>query len=233
MLKKIEAQNMFLSNQGWLESRFHFSFAEYRNFDNINFGVLRVLNDDIIHAKKGFGKHPHNDMEIISYIIEGELTHEDSMGNKETLKTGEVQYMSAGTGIFHSEMNESDKDVRLLQIWISPPKKGMTPLYGSHNYKKEEAQNKLLNIVSSQEGKATVNIYQDVNIYVSRLEKEKSFSVSIDKKRQIYFVQIEGSSNINGVTLNNADAMEITDESKLDIQALSDSHFLFLEMNQP
>lgn len=109
MLKKLPKENMGTSNLGWLESRFHFSFAEYYNSENINFGVLRVLNDDIIHPQSGFDTHPHRNMEIISYIVNGEITHQDSMGNAETLKRGEVQYMSAGKGILHSECNKTMK----------------------------------------------------------------------------------------------------------------------------
>ncbi|MDD3835366.1 MAG: pirin family protein, partial [Sulfurimonas sp.] len=210
---------------------FHFSFAEYRNHDNVNFGVLRVLNDDIIHKESGFEMHPHRDMEIVSYIVDGELTHRDSMGNSETLKRGEVQYMSAGSGIMHSEHNRNtNENLRLLQIWIVPPEKNLPTLYGSHAYKKEQRENKLLNIVSSQSGVAEIKLYQDVNIFVSELEEGKVIDFPINEKRQIYFVQIEGSSEINGVVLNDGDAMEVTKEANLSIKALQNSHFLFLEM---
>lgn len=232
MLKKLDAKNMFVSDLGWLQSRFHFSFAEYRNLNNMNFGVLRVLNDDIVHAKEGFGKHPHKNMEIITYVVDGELSHQDSMGNKEALSAGNVQYLSAGTGITHSEMNDSDKKSRFLQIWIVPPQNDTKPIYGSLKYKKEESVNKLLNIVSSQSGDAQIKIHQDVNIFVSRLDANQSISVDIKENRQIYFVQIEGTSTINEVELNHADAMEIIKESKIEINAISDSHFLFIEMKE-
>lgn len=233
MLKKIFKEKMGSSNLGWLESRFHFSFAEYRNPDNINFGVLRVLNDDIVHPKSGFDTHPHHNMEIISYIIEGEITHKDSMGNEETLKKGEVQYLSAGNGIYHSEYNlHETKDLRLLQIWIIPPTIGLPRLYGSQKFKKEQRENKLLNIVSSKDGNAPIKIHQDVNLYVSELEKGKSIDFKIDKNRQIYFTQIEGTSSLNSIKLNEGDAMEITKEEKLTILASSNSHFLFIEMPQ-
>ena len=230
-LNKLPKENMYTSNLGWLESRFHFSFANYINYDNMNFGVLRVLNDDIIHPEGGFPTHPHKNMEIISYIVEGEITHEDSMGNAETLKRGEVQYMSAGTGIRHSEFNISKQsDLRLLQMWIVPPKNDIKPLYGSHRYRAEERQNKLLNIVSSQQGSAKVKIHQDVNIYASELEATMSLEHPIAQDRQVYFVQIEGASLINKVELNAGDALEITNQDKLDIYALSKSHFLFIDM---
>lgn len=231
MLKKLPKENMGTSDLGWLESRFHFSFADYRNPENMNFGVLRVLNDDIVHANSGFDTHPHANMEIISYIVDGEITHKDSMGNSETLSRGEVQYLSAGDGISHSEKNlHKTLDLRLLQIWIIPPQKGLPRLYGSKKFEEIERKNKLLNIVSSQEGNASIKIYQDINIYVSELEENKTLEFDIKKDRQVYFVQIEGSSDINGTILQNGDAMEIFDIEKLIIKALNNSHFLFIEM---
>lgn len=231
MLKKLPKENMGTSNLGWLESRFHFSFADYRNPNNMNFGVLRVLNDDIVHANSGFDTHPHANMEIISYVVKGEITHKDSMGNSETLKKGEVQYLSAGDGIYHSEHNvHKTEDLRLLQIWIVPPKAGLPRLYGSKRYEEKDRKNKFLNIVSSQDGNADIKIYQDVNIYVSELETNKTLDFKIEKNRQVYFVQIEGSSSVNEITLNDGDAMEILDIEKIKIKALENSHFLFIEM---
>lgn len=233
MLKKLPKEKMGTSNLGWLESRFHFSFADYRNPNNMNFGVLRVLNDDIIHANSGFDTHPHSNMEIISYIVNGEITHKDSMGNSETLKRGEVQYLSAGDGIYHSEHNlHKTLDLRLLQIWIVPPKQGLQRLYGSKRFKEIDRKNKLLNIVSGQEGNADIKIYQDINIYVSQLEANKTLDFNIKKDRQVYFVQIEGSSQIKDIILNNGDALEIVDLEKLAIKALENSHFLFIEMKK-
>jgi quercetin 2,3-dioxygenase len=233
MLKKLPKENMGTSNLGWLESRFHFSFADYRNPNNMNFGVLRVLNDDIVHANSGFDTHPHANMEIISYVVKGEITHKDSMGNSETLKRGEVQYLSAGDGIYHSEHNvHKTNDLRLLQIWIVPPKAGLPRLYGSKRYEEKDRKNKFLNIVSSQDGNADIKIYQDVNIYVSELEENKTLDFKIEKNRQVYFVQIEGNSSVNEITLNDGDAMEIFDIEKIDIKALENSHFLFIEMKK-
>lgn len=231
MIKKLPKENMGTSNLGWLESRFHFSFAEYRNPNNINFGVLRVLNDDIVHPQSGFDMHPHSNMEIISYVVNGEITHKDSMGNSETLKRGEVQYLSAGDGIYHSEHNlHKSEDLRLLQIWIIPPFAGLPRLYGSHQYKEEERQNRLLNIVSSQNGDSKIKIHQDINIFVSELDKELDYKIQKDK--QVYFVQIEGISNINGTLLENGDAMEIVDEDILTIKPITKSHILFIEMQK-
>lgn len=231
MLEKISKESMYVSNLGWLESRFHFSFAQYRDFNNLNFGVLRVLNDDIVHPHSGFDMHPHSDMEIISYVVEGEITHKDSMGNEEILKKGEVQYMSAGTGVMHSEYNHSNTDLRLLQIWILPPQKGVNPLYGSYRFIQEERHNKFLHMVSSIKGQAKIKIHQDVNIFVSQLDTSHTLEFAIQNKRQIYFVQIEGSCEVNGIKLNDADALKVVDETELTIEALTNAHFILIEMS--
>lgn len=231
MIKKLAKENMGKSNLGWLESRFHFSFAEYRNPNNMNFGVLRVLNDDIVHPERGFDTHPHANMEIISYVVNGEITHKDSMGNSEVLKRGEVQYLSAGDGIYHSEHNlHKSDDLRLLQIWILPPQAGLPRLYGSFKFKEEQRDNKLLKIVSSLDGDSKIKIYQDINIYVSEFDKKLEYK--IEKNRQVYFVQIEGKAEVNGIILENGDAMEIVDEEILSINPLIKSHILFIEMQK-
>lgn len=231
MLKKLAKENMGKSNLGWLESRFHFSFAEYRNPNNMNFGVLRVLNDDIVHPMGGFDTHPHANMEIISYVVDGEITHKDSMGNSEVLKRGEVQYLSAGDGIYHSEHNlHKSDDLRLLQIWILPPQAGLPRLYGSFKFKEEQRDNKLLKIVSSLDGDSKIKIYQDINIYVSEFDKKLEYK--IEKDRQVYFVQIEGKAEVNGTILENGDAMEIVDVDKLTINPIVKSHILFIEMEK-
>ena len=231
MFKKIKKENMGKSDLGWLKSRFHFSFADYYNPNNMNFGALRVINDDKISPQTGFPKHAHKDMEIISYVVSGQITHKDSMGNEEILSEGEVQYMSAGTGITHSEYNMNKiEDLRLLQIWILPPKVGLIPIYGSYRFKKQEFKNKLLNIVSSHTGDAKIKIHQNVNFYASHLDEEKSLAFCLKRNKQVYFIQIEGKSLINNIELHDGDAMEITQELKFSIKALIKSHFLFIEM---
>ncbi|AWK52312.1 pirin family protein [Clostridium beijerinckii] len=231
MLKKIYNKNMGKSNLGWINSSFHFSFSEYYNPSNINFGKLRVINDDLIQAKTGFPMHPHNDMEIISYVIDGKITHKDSMGNIGELSRGEVQYMSAGTGVYHSEYNLGDEDLRLLQIWIYPDKKDYMPNYGEKKFNWSDRENKWLHMVSSIEGNAPVKIHQDVNIYAIYLEKNNEESLNVEQNRQAYLVQIEGSSIINGIELNEKDALEIVEEN-IKIKAKENSHFLVLEMKK-
>lgn len=231
MIKKIDHNNMGKSNLGWLRSIFHFSFAEYYNPKNINFGVLRVINDDLIEAGTGFDTHPHRDMEIISYVVEGELTHGDSMGNKRTLSRGHVQYMSAGTGVLHSEHNLSNKLSRFLQIWIMPDKKGHTPNYGDYMFNWEERKNKWFHIVSSKEGGAPIKINQDANFYVLELDKGMEIEFPVSEGRQAYLVQVEGNSSINNVRLQARDAAEIVEEN-IKITAEETSHYLIIEMKK-
>ena len=231
MIKILKKENMGKSDLGWLQSRFHFSFAEYRNPQNINFGVLRVLNDDIIKPSSGFDTHPHQNMEIITYVIDGELSHKDSMGNAETLSRGEVQYLSAGDGIYHSEHNlNKEKELRLLQMWIFPPQNGLPRLYGSHKYKKEERLDKFLNIVSSQNGNSEIKIYQDVEIFVCETSKDMEYKIK--ENRQIYFILIEGKVKLNNEILEFGDASEITNENLLRIECLEKSHYLFIDMEE-
>lgn len=231
MLKKLDNRKMGRSNLGWLNSWFHFSFAEYYNPSNINFGVLRVINDDIIQAGTGFDMHPHRDMEIISYVVKGELSHGDNMGNKNTLSRGQVQYMSAGTGVYHSEHNLGSELLRILQIWIYPDKKGYSPAYGDYRFNPEDRKNSWLHMVSGKSGNAPIKVNQDINIYSLELDKEKEIAFPAGKGRQAYLVQIEGSSDINGINLDERDAMEIIEEDIL-IKAKTNSHFLIIEMHK-
>ena len=231
MLRKIDHEKMGTSNLGWLRSLFHFSFAEYFNPDNMGFGVLRVINDDLISPDNGFDMHPHKDMEIVSYAIDGELTHGDSMGNKKTITRGQVQYMSAGTGVYHSEFNLGVETARLLQIWILPERKGHTPNYGDFRFKWEDRENKWLHIVSPIEGNADIKIHQDANIHVLALDKGKEIGFPVGKGRQAYLVQIEGASSINGVELHMRDALESVEEDII-IKAIEQSHFLIIEMKK-
>jgi quercetin 2,3-dioxygenase len=231
MLRKLESNNMGKSNLGWLRSKFHFSFAEYYNPDNIQFGVLRVINDDLVDPKTGFDTHPHRDMEIISYVVNGELTHGDSMGNKNTVTRGQVQYMSAGTGVLHSEHNLGEDVLRFLQIWIFPEKNRLTPNYGDYRFNWEDRKNNWLHMVSGHNGNAPIKIHQDANIYSLELEQGKEISFPVKEGRQAYLVQIEGTSTINGIELNDRDGMEIVEEDIL-IKAEKTSHNLIIEMKK-
>jgi redox-sensitive bicupin YhaK (pirin superfamily) len=230
MIKKIEFDKLFVSDLGWLQSRFHFSFAEYFNPQNINFGVLRVMNDDIVRAGSGFGTHPHKNMEIFSYVLEGELTHSDSMGNRETLRRGDIQYMSAGKGVLHSELNHhKQKPLRFIQTWIVPDTKELEPQYGSKKFTPEERTNKWLHILGDKNSAAQVHFHQDANIYVSELESGRALGFELKSGRQAYLKVMEGSVKIGDIELNHGDAAEITGEM-MDICALKNAHVMLTEM---
>lgn len=231
MIRVIDNKKMGKSEQGWLHSTFHFSFAEYYNPNNMHFGALRVVNDDVFDAGNGFDTHPHQDMEIVSYVVDGVLTHKDSMDNKRELTRGQVQYMSAGTGVFHSEINHTDQPLRFLQIWILPDKKGYQPNYGDYRFDWEDRENKWLNIVSSSTGNAPIKIHQDMNIYVVSLDEGKTMTHELKEDRQAYLIQIEGSGTINSKLMQEKDAAEIVDES-IEIQAKTKSHYILFDMKK-
>ncbi len=232
MKTKIDHRHMGKSDLGWLRSHFHFSFADYYNPANIQFGALRVINDDQIAPHTGFDTHPHRDMEIITYVIDGALTHQDSMGNKRTLSRGGVQYMSAGTGIRHSEHNTGDTLLRLLQIWILPDRKGHTPAYGDLALDWEERKNRWLPIVSGAGGTGRIAINQDASIHVAEIDAGTSLTFPVAPGRQAYLVQIEGTARIGDITLGPRDALTSVGEDIV-IDAIDTAHVLLIEMGEP
>ena len=229
MLRKVDHKQMGTSHLGWLNSTFHFSFAEYYNPNNIQFGALRVINDDLIAPHTGFDLHPHRDMEIISYVVNGALTHQDSMGNKHTITRGQVQYMSAGTGVFHSEHNMSGEELRMLQIWILPDRYGHTPHYGEFLFEMDDRKNKWLHMVSDKNGNAPIQINQDANLYAITLEPDKEIDFQVATGRQAYLVQIEGQAMVNDVALETRDGLEVVEEN-IHIKAENITHILVIEM---
>ncbi|MDP7980584.1 pirin family protein [Bacillus sp. WLY-B-L8] len=231
MFKKVNHKQMGRANHGWLNTHFHFSFADYYNPNNMRFGALRVINDDLVAAQTGFEMHPHRDMEIISYVVDGALTHQDSMGNRGTIERGHVQYMSAGTGVFHSEHNLGDETLRLLQIWILPDRAGHTPNYGEFKFDWSKRENTWFHMVSPIDGGAPIEIHQDANLYSLALEKGKEITFSVGEGRQAYLVQIEGSGVVNGETLVMRDAAEVIEED-IRIQAAETAHYLVIEMKK-
>lgn len=207
--------NPVWTNGNWLKSRFHFSFAEYNNFNNTNFGVLRVMNDDLVQPKRGFGTHPHRNMEIITYIVHGKLTHKDSMGTEECLGRGSIQFMTAGTGISHSEYNDTEKPLRFIQTWIEPEKDGLRPNYGSFNAATttiQHGKNQVIHLASDikdSSSQTPVKLNQDVNCHAAELELGKSVSLDLPPGRQAYFLCIEGTLKVDGEMLSKYDACEI------------------------
>lgn len=230
MIKVIKSADMGGSDRGWLHSRFHFSFAEYYNPDNVQFGALRVLNDDVFDPHGGFDTHPHDNMEILSYVVDGKLTHRDSLGNGSTLGRGDVQYMSAGSGIMHSEFNDTDRPLRFLQIWIKPDAQGLEPRYGDRPYAWEDRVGKWLPIASGTEGKADILIHQDVDVLVSALGSDEILYYDLDPARQAYLVQIEGEGMVNGNKLSEGDAAEITATREITVRSKTPSHYILFDM---
>lgn len=189
MIKRINSENMGKSNYGWLHGNFHFSFAEYSNPLNMNFGVLRVLNHETIEEKSGLDTHPNKDIEIITYIEKRELTHVYSMGNSSILTRGQIQYMSAGTGVNHSEFNRSNENLKLLQIWIIPDKNWYEPNYGEFKFNWEERINNLMHMVSSYEGDALEVIEEDIKIKADK--KSHFISIEMKKNEHLYIKRRE------------------------------------------
>lgn len=232
MLRHIDHKKMGRSYLGWLDSHFHFSFADYYNPENINFGVLRVINDDLVQTGTGFDLHPHRDMEILSYVVDGELSHADNMGNEETLSRGQVQYMSAGTGVIHSEHNWGDELLRFLQIWIFPDEKNLRPNYGDYRFKLEDRNNRWLSIAShvdNRDSDAPIRIHADINAYATILSAGRQLDFAVKPGRQAYLVLIEGEADINGLQLTARDGLEIVEEN-ITITAGETAHALLIEM---
>ena len=221
------------ANHGWLESYHTFSFANYHNPERMNFGVLRVLNDDRVSQGMGFGKHPHDNMEIISIPLEGDLEHKDSMGNTTVIKEGDIQAMSAGTGTFHSEYNKNnDQLVKFLQIWIYPNKKNVTPRYDQITLDLKDRHNNLQQILSPNPDDEGVWIHQDAWFHIGKLDKDFSTSYQLKKPGNgIYAFVLKGDFTIGGIVLNERDGLGIWDTDTISIIANSaDAEILLMEV---
>jgi redox-sensitive bicupin YhaK (pirin superfamily) len=220
------------ANHGWLNSFHSFSFAGYYNPERIHFGALRVLNDDTVAAGMGFGKHPHDNMEIISIPTFGDLRHKDSMGNETVIKQGDIQIMSAGTGVAHSEMNANqNKEVRFFQIWVFPNKKNVTPRYDQQSLDTTAMHNNLLQVLSPNPHDAGVWIHQDAWFHMGQLDADFSTEYALKKEGNgVYAFVIEGDVTINGQSLNRRDGLGIEDADKLSIHADTNATLLLMEV---
>ncbi len=209
------------ANHGWLDTHYSFSFSDYYDPGHMGFRDLRVINEDVVSAGRGFGKHPHRDMEILTYIIDGELSHRDSMGRGATIKRNDVQRMSAGTGVMHSEVNQSDKPVHLLQIWILPEAEGLKPSYEDRTFSTEEKKNRLRLIAShdGRDGSTTIN--QNASVYASVLDSGKSVELELKPQRHAWVQLIRGELDVNGTKLTKGDGAAISRESNLKIASKS------------
>jgi quercetin 2,3-dioxygenase len=220
------------ANHGWLNAYHSFSFASWYNPDRVQFGMLRVLNDDTVAAGMGFGTHPHDNMEIITIPLEGDLAHKDSMGNTETIKTGDVQVMSAGTGVQHSEFNpNADQHTKLFQIWLFPKYRNVAPRYQQITLDQSLQKNNFAQILSPNADDEGVWIYQDAWFYLSDFEKDFSKKLSLKKEGNgFYIMTIEGKIEVNGSTLEKRDAIGIWETSEIEIKANTDAKFLVMEI---
>ncbi len=220
------------ADHGWLKTNHTFSFANYQNPERVHFGALRVLNDDWIAAGEGFGKHPHDNMEIITIPFSGAVLHEDSMGNKGVIKPGEIQVMSAGTGIFHSEYNHSkDEALSLFQIWIIPNKKNVTPRYDQITINDLAKKDELYQILSPNKEDQGVWIHQDAWFYMGDLSAESEVAYTLNRLESGVFIQlIEGEIEVEGNTLKGRDALSMTDASTIKIKSKKISRVLVMEV---
>lgn len=220
------------ADHGWLNAYHSFSFASWYNPDRVQFGTLRVLNDDTVAAGMGFGTHPHDNMEIITIPLEGDLAHKDSMGNTEVIKNGDVQVMSAGTGIQHSEFNPNDNQrTKLLQIWVYPNKKNVEPRYQQITLNPEDRNNKLQQILSPNADDAGVWIHQDAWFNLGKFDKAISTTYALKKEGNgVYAFVLSGTITVNGQELTNRDGLGITDFETLEIKAMTDAEFLLMEI---
>lgn len=220
------------ANHGWLNSYHSFSFAGYYNPERIHFGALRVLNDDSVAAGMGFGTHPHDNMEIISIPLSGDLKHKDSMGNEAIIKQGDIQVMSAGTGISHSEMNANkDTDVKFLQIWVFPNKKNVQPRYGQITLDESKMKNNLLQVLSPNADDEGVWIHQDAWFSLGNLDKGITKEYKLKGINSgVYAFVLEGDVTINGESLNKRDGLGISETDTLNITADSDARLLLMEV---
>lgn len=233
MLTLRKSEERGYASHGWLESYHSFSFADYYDPKHMGFGPLRVINDDWIAAGMGFGTHGHRDMEIITYVLEGEIAHKDSMGNGSTIRPGDVQRMSAGTGVRHSEFNPSPENkTHLLQIWIQPSTEGIAPGYEEKNFSREEKLGRL-RLVASKEGEdGAVKIHQDAKLHVGLFDGDQSAGLNLAKGRLGYVHLASGQLTVNGVVLRAGDALMLQDEDQLSLSHGVQAEVLVFDLPQ-
>ena len=231
MITLRRSQERGYADHGWLKSFHSFSFADYHDPAQMGFGPLRVINEDRVAPGTGFGTHGHRDMEIISYVLEGELAHRDSMGNGSVIRPGDVQRMSAGSGVRHSEFNHAqDRTTHFLQIWIEPNVTGIAPSYEEKRFSDADKQGRLRLVASPDGADGSVRIHQDARMYVSRLAPGQSLSAELAAGRLGYLHLVRGAVTVNGERLAGGDAAKARDETQLQIKAGADSELLLFDL---
>jgi redox-sensitive bicupin YhaK (pirin superfamily) len=232
MLDIIRSESRGSADHGWLKAKHTFSFADYRDPARVHFGKLRVINEDRIAPGQGFGTHPHKDMEIVTYVINGAIEHKDSMGNGTVIPAGDVQRMTAGTGVLHSEFNHSqDEELHLLQIWIFPEENNLEPGYEQTPFSREAKLNRLCLIGSRDGREGSVTIHQDVDLYASVLEDGKQVTLDGVAHRRVFIQVVSGELRVNGELVSAGDGVQIRQEDSVNIAALSESEFLLFNLS--
>ncbi len=231
MIQVRKAQDRGHANHGWLDTFHTFSFASYQDHNHMRFRSLRVMNEDIVAPGRGFGTHPHNDMEIVTYVLEGALEHRDSMGNGEVLRPGEFQRMSAGTGITHSEFNPSATEpVHLYQIWLFPERKGIKPSYEQKQFPEQDRHNQLQLVASRTAANGSLLIHQDARIYLSKMDTGEAIMYDLAEGRYAWLQVLRGSVVLNGVALDTSDGAAISAETRLTIQAKTAAEIMLFDL---
>ena len=219
------------ADHGWLDTRFSFSFSDYYDPKHIHFRTLRVMNDDRIAGGGGFPTHPHRDMEIVTYVLEGALAHQDSMGHGSVIRPGDVQYMSAGTGVAHSEFNASDREtVHMYQIWMFPDKQNYTPTYDQKHFSEADKRGKLRLVVSPDGREGSVKIRQDNELYATVLAPGESVKHALKTDRHAYVQVARGSVTLNGKTLEAGDGAAISAEKSVELTGVKDAEVLLFDL---
>lgn len=220
------------TDYGWLKSQHTFSFGDYYNPEHMGFQALRVINEDRVQASKGFHTHAHNNMEILSYVVSGQLAHKDSMGNGRTIQTGELQAMSAGTGVTHSEFNPSSTEpVHFLQIWITPKEMNLIPSYAEWKPSQSPSNFRGLTLVASADARdGSLKLHQDVSVYLGQLEPGNIIKYDISKNRHVWLQLIEGELSVNNEQIGAGDGAAVSNESSVQLKAIIKSKFIFFEL---
>lgn len=226
----IRAQDRHFNDFGWLKTYWLFSFANYYDPHNIQFGALRVFNDDVVAPGTGFPTHPHEEMEIITIVLDGEMTHRDSMGNQAVIKAGDVQRMSAGTGLTHSEFNLAKQPVHFYQIWILPDLPRLEPTYDQRNFTPDQWQNRLLPIASGQGLENVVSFHTDATIYRGQLDDGNRLNFDNTAGRRVFLYLIGGELTVDGLTLCQADQARVDTEKPLCLAAGADAEFILIDV---
>jgi redox-sensitive bicupin YhaK (pirin superfamily) len=218
------------ADHGWLQSFHSFSFADYHDPAHLNFGPLLVINEDRVAAHRGFDMHGHRDMEIITYVLEGELAHKDSMGNGSIIRPGDVQRMSAGTGVQHSEFNHAGGTTHFLQIWIMPNRLGVTPSYEEANFSSEQKRGRLRLVASPDGEQGSVRVHQDARLYAGLFNAEEAATLPIASGRRAYIQVARGAVSVNGVALGAGDAAKLVDEASVHLSSGQDAEVLVFDL---